>query len=371
MSLVLFHGRCLHLAVNVDAMALLQALVRVPDSFSDHELADMVVTRIMTEAGDAARIDFVTDQYPANSIKNTERSKRGRDDELVINITNGQQFFPHQWKKFLANRNNKTGLLNFLVGEWSEKAVYAEKIKARTLFVTHGDNCIKLTSSNGTITASTVLELYGNQEEAHTRMFLHANHASQNGHRCLAIRSSDTDVEVLACYHQAAIPADIVLISGTKSRARIVSIPQVCEKLGQEMCEVRPSLHAITGCDSVGAFATKGKKKAFDIVRQYPCLRQIVGSLGEKVPASDEDLNKIEQFVCALYNDHRCNSVNELRYNLFCKSKNQQSHQPPPAKVALKSQLRRANYQAFLWKNALETQMSQTSDGHGWQLKDG
>ena len=136
---------------------------------------------------------------------------------------------------------------------------------------------------------------------------------------------------------------------------------QVCEKLGQEMCEVLPSLNVIT----------KGKKKAFDIVRLYPSLRQIVGSLGERVPASDEDLNKIEQFVCALYNDHRCNSVNELRYKLFCKSKNQQSHQLPPTKAALKSHLRRANYQALLWKNPLETQMNQAPDGHGWQLNDG
>ena len=56
------------------------------------------------------------------------------------------------------------------------------------------------------------------------------------------------------------------------------------------MCEVLSSLHAITGCDSVSAFATKGKKKAFDIVQLYPSLRQIVGSLGERVPAGDEDL---------------------------------------------------------------------------------
>ena len=81
-------------AVIIDAMALLHALVRVPDRFS--ELADMVMTRTPTEAGDATRIDFVRDQYPANSIKSTERSKRGRDGELVINITNCQQFCPRQ-----------------------------------------------------------------------------------------------------------------------------------------------------------------------------------------------------------------------------------------------------------------------------------
>ena len=271
----------------------------------------------------------------------------------------------------MAKGSNKTGLLNFLAREWSQNAVYAEKIKERTLFITHGDNCTKLSASDGTITACTVLELCSNQEEADTRMLLHANHASQNGHQHIAIRSSDTDVEVLACYYQAVIAADITLISGTKSRSRIVSIRQVCEKLGREICEVLPSLHAITGCDSVSAFATKGKKKALDIVQLNPALRQIVSSLGERLPPNEEDLKKMERFVCALYNDPRCNDVNELRYKLFCKSKNLQSHQLPPTKGALTYHLKRANYQAFLWKHALETQTDQAPDGHGWQMKEG
>lgn len=356
-------------AVIIDAMAMLQTLVRVPDRFS--ELAEMVMTRILIEAGEAARIDFVGDQYPTISIKNTERNKRGRDGQLVINITNGQQFCPRQWRKFMANGSNKTSLLNFFVREWSGNVVYAEKIKDHTLFVTHGDNCTKLVASDGTIAASTVLELCSNQEEADTRMLLHAHHASQNGHQRIAIKSSDTDVEVLACYHQAVIPAEIMLISGTRSRSRIVCIRRVCEKLGREICEVLPSLHAVTGCDSVSAFATKGKKKALDIIQLNPALRRVVGSLGENIPAREEDLNKLEQFVCALYSDHRCNSVNELRYRLFCKSKNLQSHQLPPTKAALANHLRRANYQAFLWKHALETQMEQAPDGQGWQLKEG
>ena len=49
----------------------------------------------------------------------------------------------------MANGSNKTGLLNFLAREWSENAIYAEKIKEHTLFVTHGDNCTKLSSSDG------------------------------------------------------------------------------------------------------------------------------------------------------------------------------------------------------------------------------
>ena len=253
-------------AVIIDAMAMLQTLVRVPDRLS--ELAEMVMTRILIEAGEAERIDFVEDQYPVISIKNTERNKRRRDGQLVISITNGQQLCPRQWKKFMANGSNKTNFVRFLVHEFSENAVYTDKINNHTFYVSHGDNCTKLVSSNGTTTASDVSELWTNQEEAYTRMFRHAEHASQNGHQCIAIKSSDTDVEVLACYYQAVISADIILISGTSKRSRIVSIRRAC-------------LHAITGCDSVSGFCTKRKKKALNIVKMNPTLRQTLGSLGE------------------------------------------------------------------------------------------
>ena len=142
-------------------------------------------------------------------------------------------------------------------------------------------------------------------------------------------------------------------------------------KLGPEICQVLPSLHAMTGCDSVSAFASKGKKKALGIVQLNPVLREFVGSLGEGVPARVEDLDKLEQFVCALYNDHKCNSVNKLRYKVFCKSKNMQSHQLSPTRAALANHLKRANYQTFLWKHALEPHMDQDPDGQGWQLKEG
>ena len=81
----------------------------------DEELVDLVVTRILIEARVAAIIDFVEDQNSANSTKNTEITKRGRDGERVINITNGQQFRSHQWRKFIENGSYKTGLLNFFV----------------------------------------------------------------------------------------------------------------------------------------------------------------------------------------------------------------------------------------------------------------
>ena len=60
------------------AMAILQMLSKIPDRFSD--LAEMVFNRILLQAGEATRVDFVRDQYPEISIKNRERER----EEVVV-----------------------------------------------------------------------------------------------------------------------------------------------------------------------------------------------------------------------------------------------------------------------------------------------
>ena len=209
-------------------------------------------------------------------------------------------------------------------------------------------------------------ELYTNQEEAGTRMFLHVSH----GHQGVAVVSSDTDVEVLACYHQSAIPAELTLISGTRSRSRLISVPQLCEKQGPRVCQVLPGLHALTGCDTVSSFSGKGKKRAFEIVRDSQVTSDSVQVLGKSLPLSEQSITKLEEVVCRVYNDNQCKLVNDLRYKIFCKGKNVQSHQLLPTSAALRYNLKQANYQAFLWNKALQPRIDQEPVNHGWQLKE-
>lgn len=75
-------------AVIVDAMALLQTLPKIPDRYID--LADLILSAIINQAGEASRIDFVADQYPSISIKNIEREKRGRSGHLAVQIRSSQ-----------------------------------------------------------------------------------------------------------------------------------------------------------------------------------------------------------------------------------------------------------------------------------------
>ena len=164
---------------------------------------------------------------------------------------------------------------------WGTDQRFAKKIGERTLFVTHGESCSKISvDALGSISFSTVLERCSNQEEADTRMFLHALHSSDAAHQQILIKSSGTDVEVLVCNFREYISADIFLLCGTRSRARVINVTQVCEQLGVEVYQALPGLHVLTGCDTVSSFAGKGKKAALDIVKADEDSRASIHRIG-------------------------------------------------------------------------------------------
>ena len=101
--------------VIIDVIAMLQMITRVPDRFAD--LAEMLLTETLTLTGTATRVDFVTDQYPDLSIKNTEKRKRVHP------------FCHKQSSSALPSPNgtNKIRLIHFLVNKWSTSK-YAENI---------------------------------------------------------------------------------------------------------------------------------------------------------------------------------------------------------------------------------------------------
>ena len=219
-------------AVIIDAMAMLQTLNKIPERFS--QLAEMIFKRILMQVGEARRVDFVGDQYPNISIKNIERERRSNSGQLAVAIASSQQLCPRQGEKYLSCGRNKVCLLKFLSEEWS-KQEYAKRNGSRVMYVTHGNHCTELVAIDGRMTATDKTELYTDQEEADTQMFLHASHASSLGHQRVATVFSDTNAEVLSCHHQSAIPAKLTLISGTRSTSRLISVPQLCEKKGASM----------------------------------------------------------------------------------------------------------------------------------------
>ena len=100
----------------------------------------------------------------------------------------------------------------------------------------------------------------------------------------------------------------------------------------------------------------KGQEKALELVKDDQIARKTVQILGENIPLGEHDIIKLEKLVCKLYNEHQCDRVNELNCQMFCKGKNVQSHQLPPTRASLENHVKHANYQAYIWKCALDPQ---------------
>ena len=110
-------------------------------------------------------------------------------------------------KKFLLSDENKLELLISLVQMWGSSR-YAERPYGVQLFVCHRQLCSLLTSEYASaVLASSVPALSSDHEEADSRIFLHAKHASNGGFACVVISSPDTDVAVIGIHHANAINA--------------------------------------------------------------------------------------------------------------------------------------------------------------------
>ena len=75
------------------------------------------------------------------------------------------------------------------------------------------------------------------------------------------------------------------------------------EKLGADICGALPGFHAFTGCDSVSAFAFRGKKTAFKLLQgsspANAAVRDVFSKLGtEFQQLSQECLDGLERLFC-------------------------------------------------------------------------
>ena len=86
------------------------------------------------------------------------------------NLTAGKKI--KQFNNFLLNGQNKNSLIKFFNDYWS-KPSSRHKLSDKELYITCGAKCYKVTANS----VQNVVELSSEQEEADTRLLLHAKHA--------------------------------------------------------------------------------------------------------------------------------------------------------------------------------------------------
>ena len=335
-------------ATIIDGMSLVQRLKGDNQTFA--EVADSCLTHALHEGENSQQIDVVFDVYRKQSIKNAERSNRGATEGLEFkNISRGHKI--RQWRKFLRSSSNKTCFIRFVVDEW-KRPENRLKLGMKVLYVTCEERCFKLVKDQW----EEVIEMKSIQEEADTHIFLHASRAVENGCNAIVITAEDTDILVLCIGFSKIIRSPMYQKVGTKTRQKYIDITKIANALGEDVCKVLIGLHAFTGCDTVSAFAGKGKLNALKLTKKTVDYQQCFSELGRSWQMSNELFAKLEAFTCHLYVSNRAIvEVNQCHYQLFTSKRgNMISAQLPPCRDCLFQHAKRANYQAAIWRRSLE-----------------
>eukprot|EP00112_Aurelia_sp_Birch-Aquarium-sp1_P011752 Seg2473.2 transcript_id=Seg2473.2/GoldUCD/mRNA.D3Y31 product="hypothetical protein" protein_id=Seg2473.2/GoldUCD/D3Y31 len=193
------------------------------------------------------RIDVVFDRYFPNSLKSDTREKRGTGTRISVKASTP---ICNNWRQFLRVDEKKEELFSLLAKQLEDSNV------AGKIIVATSAEDVRCSSILNTESLSP-----SNQEEADTRIFLHAKHAAVNGHGLLSIRTVDTDVVVIAMHLFRKLNIEELWIEfGTGRHKRWLPVHEYVASLGDDVCAALPFWSAFTGCDTVSSFAGRGKK---------------------------------------------------------------------------------------------------------------
>ena len=218
---------------------------------------------------------------------------------------------PPDWKNFLHVDQNKDGLFKLLATSIHEFVPPPGK----KVISTHGQDVLS--------SPTRICDLSGlhcTQEEADTRLLLHASHFLIRGFSKMVIYATDTDVVIIAIAVSSLFENCKIWVSfGHGPTLRFIPCHQLAKELGCDASWGLLLMHALTGCDIVSAFYGIGKKTAWAVWRSMPHLYAIFARLS-RAPShvSDTDMDEIQRYVILLYHPtSSCKHVNDARKQLF------------------------------------------------------
>ena len=239
-------------------------------TFNDFAAA---LTKIIVNAGgNSDEIHVVFDTYKEDSIKNVERQRRGKSNEMIVlDSISPNHRVPVKLENFWSSSASKTAFQAFYV-EWlktnydGNKSLYLG-ISPKAWFVSAGR-------------ASPFPSLDCTHEEADDRMMFHVQYilCHESGPTSITLSSGDTDVFVCLLYHFVVnwkhLGLDeLWLIRNSGLKRSILPLTKICLTLEEELIKCLPALHALTGCDTTSKIATKlAALNAIRIPRNLPLL---------------------------------------------------------------------------------------------------
>ena len=193
-----------------------------------------------------------------------------------------------------------------------------------------------------------VSELNITMEEADARIVPHVMHAVTHGISRIIVLSADTDVFVLMVFYWNVLHShglsELWVKAGVGDSTRFIPIHVLAAQIGENLCQVLPAVHVLTGCDytsKIGTkhaalmtnpehylehFGTKTDQSTIDKAEEY--LTQVL--------KKGTNFKKMDQL--------HFKKMDQLRNELYHNSKSVSLQQLPPTSSATRLHILRAVY---------------------------
>ena len=343
----------------IDGQALIYSLGKSKNCSTFGELANRFIDSVLYQGRSYDRIDIVFDRYRVNSIKESTRIRRTQNQKPIIKSDiNGSVKIPTNWSGYMASPENKSEYSDFLSNQLTLRT-YKKEI------VTSGGFKDELKVWSSMIIDHS--QLSSNQEEADTRLILHAIACEK---KCIVVSSRDTDVLVLLVSHFHRINCNELWMStGTQKNPRYIPVHDLAKSMSQSLLDALIPFHTITGCDTTSFIAQHSKSTIWKTLESEPITNSLlINKLGDDT-LEESDYKNVEKFFCVLYGMPLLDDINQVRYHLFLKKSNQEAL--PPTKNALYHHIKRAHYQSHIWKRAhIPISIVPEATEFGWEMID-
>ena len=294
-------------AYLVDLMALIRSLPGVSDTY--RELTQRIVDALPSGYG---RVDIVADTYRKDSLKKSERDKRGNSTKVLINSAESK--IPRNFSDFLKNGENKGRMIEIIKDEMAtQKHAFLEKLKCNEIMFSIDKVCIRMTENSTDV----VDELSSNQEEADTKLLLHAKHAF-NAHpgKAICIRSPSGDVDINIMF-LALFPEDadkICIDYGTGKSRKVLQLSMI--DMPDNLKSALVGFHAFSGNDYISSIFRKSKRICWKKIEKSKKFTEMFAQLGNQWRINGALQALLEEYVCSLFMKGK-RDINEVRYAMF------------------------------------------------------
>ena len=374
--------------IIVDGMFLLRNLV-VPLPHNLRGLVRHIMMKVLKMT--QYRGDMVFDTYNSPCLKDITREIRtgGFCDEDVDSVYSfgGGQKTPNNFLTLLKSSNFKKEFLRFLFAEVRNPEL-SEIVGHKILYISVDNECIRVENdvNTGDFLVSECLELFGDHDEADTRVAFHARHVERFDPGNTVIRCNDTDIFTIMLVNHEHFQASRVWLDvglDYNNSRKFIDVKATAAKISY--VKALPGIYGISGLDFIPAFLRKGKKKPIKVMLKKDKFIAAFTRFGEEDITKD-DISTIEEFTCHLFGFPKVKSINEARFIHFqnkCKPKSSEkpldcikSVDPsmfPPCRSVLLEQIKRAWLVARLYRNATlaEPLLDVSPLDYGYELIDG